>query len=79
MIGGRRGLGEGECWERESAGTEGECWVREEKWSVSQWERGMGKETYITKENWRGAFQQLPIEASGSGLGERLKGSCLCH
>ena len=72
------------AWERESAGRgrvlgEGECWVREEKWSVSQWERGMGKETYITKDNWRGAFQQLPIEASGSGLGERLKGSCLCH
>lgn len=52
---------------------EGECCVREEKWSVRQWERGMGKGTCITKHNWRGAFQQLPTEASGSGLGERLK------
>lgn len=52
---------------------EGGCWVREEKWSVSQWERGMGQEMCIAKDNWRGVFQQLPVAASGSGLGERLK------
>ena len=33
----------------------------------------MGQETCIAKDNWRGAFQQLPIAASGSGLGETLK------
>lgn len=33
----------------------------------------MGQEMCVAKDNRRGAFQQLPVAASGSGLGERLK------
>lgn len=46
---------------------------RKEKWSVRQWERGMGNEACITKNRLRGVFQQLPTGANGLGLQGRLK------
>lgn len=47
--------------------------MKEEKWSVRQWERGIGNEAGITKNRLRGVFHHLPIGANGSGLEKKLK------